>query len=344
MTKGNLGEGPLLNEKGELAQAGWSTKLIRTYDRGAAGASKWKIKEWDYYLVGNGKYAIALTVADNGYMSLASASWLNFVNARYKNTAQIRPFSFGKLKMPPSAYEGDVNYETKNVSVNFVKEPGRRRLTCRYENFWSDLDLEANILLTDFPEDEMVIATPWKENKKAFYYNNKINCMTATGFVRLGGESFTFSPEDSMGTLDWGRGVWPYKNTWYWGSLSTYVGGHKFGFNIGCGFGDRSTGSENMLFYDGKAHKIDQVDFNIPKDEKGRDDFMSEWAFTSNDGRFEMKFTPVLDRTEITDLKIIASKAHQVFGKFNGKAVLDDGTIVTLTDKLGFAEKVFTKW
>ncbi|MEI3102134.1 MAG: DUF2804 family protein [Oscillospiraceae bacterium] len=64
--------------------------------------------------------------------------------------------------------------------------------------------------------------------------------------------------------LDWGRGVWTYHNTWYWGSASYHVNGVPFGWNIGYGFGDTSAASENMLFYKGKAHKLSQVKFNIP--------------------------------------------------------------------------------
>ncbi|MBR4862787.1 MAG: DUF2804 family protein, partial [Firmicutes bacterium] len=34
----------------------------------------------------------------------------------------------------------------------------------------------------------------------------------------------------------------------------------------------------------------------------------------------------------------------QVFGKFTGKAVLDDGAVLEVKDLLGFAEKVHNKW
>ena len=114
-----------------------------------------------------------------------------------------------------------------------------------------------------------------------------------------------------------------------------------FGWNIGYGFGDTSAATENMLFYDGKAHKLSQVKFNIPGDEK---DFLSPWTFTSDDGRFEMDFVPVLDRASCTDVKLIKSDQHQVFGRFTGKAVLDDGKVIEVKDFPGFAEKVENKW
>ena len=57
-----------------------------------------------------------------------------------------------------------------------------------------------------------------------------------------------------------------------------------------------------------------------------------------------MNFTPILDRKSKTDLLLICSDQHQVFGKFNGKMILDDGKIIELKDFLAFAERVFNKW
>ena len=200
-----------------------------------------------------------------------------------------------------------------------------------------------DVTLTDEPRDSMVIVTPFAENPKAFYYNQKINCLRAEGKAEWNGNEYLFAPAHSFAVLDWGRGVWTYENTWYWGSASGLADGVSFGFNIGYGFGDTSAASENMLFYDGKAHKLSRVVFNIPE-KNGKDDFMSDWTFTSDDGRFEMEFKPVIDRAANTDFIILGSNQHQVFGRFSGKAILDDGRIIEIKDFLGFAEKVANKW
>jgi len=189
----------------------------------------------------------------------------------------------------------------------------------------------------------MVIVTPFEKAPKAFYYNQKINCLQAEGVVRFDGREYLFSPATAFGVLDWGRGVWTYENTWYWGSVSGIQQGRVFGFNIGYGFGDTSAASENMLFCDGVAHKLSQVSFNIPMKD-GREDYMKPWTFTSDDKRFEMSFVPIIDRASCTDVKLICSDQHQVFGRFTGKAVLDDGEIIDVKDMLGFAEKVHNKW
>ena len=94
-----------------------------------------------------------------------------------------------------------------------------------------------------------------------------------------------------------------------------------------------------MIFYDGVAHKIDDVTFVIPEG-----DYCKPWKFTSSDGRFEMDFLPLLDRSACLDYKLIVSDQHQVFGRMSGTAVLDDGTKVKIKDVLCFAEKVHNRY
>ncbi|MDE7371965.1 MAG: DUF2804 domain-containing protein, partial [Desulfovibrio sp.] len=72
-------------------------------------------------------------------------------------------------------------------------------------------------------------------------------------------------------------------------------------------------------FYKGKAHKLSQVKFEIPTRD-GKDCYMRRWRFTSDDGRFEMGFEPVIARAACTDAKLIKSDQHQVFGRFTGTA------------------------
>ena len=91
----------------------------------------------------------------------------------------------------------------------------------------------------------MVIATPWYK-KHAFYYNQKINTMRACGYIEIRRQIYRFNPATDFGTLDWGRGVWTYDNTWYWGSGNADINGNSFGFNIGYGFGNTSAATENV--------------------------------------------------------------------------------------------------
>lgn len=337
-----LTKGKLL-ENGRLAQAGYSTSTVRDYDRKDIVGHAWRIKEWDYYIVTDGKRAVALTVADNSYMSLVSASWLDFTAPEYKTTSVMKWLTFGKLGLPSCPEHGDINYADKRVRMSFVKRDDQRTLSCKFADFWDGTDFECMLTLDEFPQDQMTIATPF-DKPHAFYYNTKINCMRASGYCVVKGQRYDFDPSTSLGTLDWGRGIWTYKNTWYWSSLQTRLAdGRTFGFNLGYGFGDTTAASENMLFVDGVAHKLDRVTFDIPK-KNNKDDFMSTWTISDNEGRLQLTFTPVIDRKDKTDALVISSDQHQVFGMFNGTATLDDGTVIQLDNMLGFAEKVTNKW
>ena len=334
---------PLLDARGNLTRAGYAKKLLPVYDRKKVRGGVTRLKEWDYYYVGNSHFGAALTVADNSYMGLDSISFLSFVGQPWEITkSPMSVFPMGKTGLPSTSAAGITASSGKKHAILFQVGDGKRQLTAHMDGFRGEEPIDVQLTLTGEPEESMVICTPFGKAGH-FYYNQKINCMRAQGTVRIGDDLYSFNPSDSFAVLDWGRGVWTYHNTWYWGSASGLVDGADFGFNIGCGFGDTSAATENMLFYNGKAHKLSQVGFGIPM-KGGKEDYMSPWTFTSDDGRFEMDFVPVLDRASCTDVKLIKSDQHQVFGRFTGKAVLDDGTVLSVKDLMGFAEKVENKW
>ena len=125
----------LLDEKGNLNEPGYSKTEVFHYDRKQIKVAKFKIKEWDYYFVGNKKYGLCLTVGDNGYV--------------------------GSI--------GNVAYKTKNTTINFDNDGVVRHLHGTRKNFAKDKDLIIDIKLYNAPLESMFIATPFKK-KKHFYF------------------------------------------------------------------------------------------------------------------------------------------------------------------------------
>ena len=329
----------LLNDQGELNEPGWSRHMVQKYDRRMIKAPKWRIKEWDYYLVLSDGFGAAFTISDDGYIGLQSVSLLCFDGRPWQHTETIlNAFPMGKLALPQDSSDGVTCYKDKRLQMRFAAGKGYRRIKCCFHNFHEGKTLECDITLRQPDMESMVIATPW-DQKHAFYYNQKINCMRASGYILFDGKRYEFDPKTDFGTLDWGRGVWTYDNTWYWGSGNADINGNSFGFNIGYGFGNTSAATENVIFYNGKAHKLDNVTFHIPETS-----YTDPWSFSSSDGRFEMEFVPILDRAANMDFKVIVSDQHQVFGRMSGTAILDDGTPVRIKDIICFAEKVHNRY
>jgi len=335
--------GPLLDKRGELLRPGFSRTMVQSYRREDVRVSPLRLKEWDYYLVSNGRYALALTVADNGYMGLDSVSFLCLEEGWEITKSPMQIMTLGKKRMPPDSREGDVYSAGKDYFLSFAHQGERRILSAEMHGFGVMEDITATVELEAAPPESMVIATPFDKSGH-FYYNQKINCLRAKGTVVCGGRTWEFDSADSFAVLDWGRGVWTYENTWYWSSASYTVDGVPFGWNLGYGFGDTSAATENVLVYDGRVHKLAAVTFYIPGNASGHPRFTEPWRFYSSDNRFEADFRPVLDRQSCTDFKALKSDQHQVFGFFTGRAVLDDGRIVPFRELPGFAEKVYNKW
>lgn len=333
----------LLRLNGTLAEAGYCKSPILAYDRDAVKAGRFRIKEWDYYLIANSQFAVGLTIADNSYMGLDSIAFMDFERPWQHTKSPMRLFPMGRTHLPRSSESGHAEIFCKNYFLSFKREPGRRFLKFHMSNFYDHKSLDGEISLEDPKGDSMVLAKPFVEKPLAFYYNQKIHGMAARGYVKLGDQSYIFHPESAFGVLDWGRGVWPYKNTWYWGGASGMVEGRPFGFNIGCGFGDDSAATENMLFFGHKGSKLSKVTFNIPTS-GGREAYLEPWFFTSDDDRFKMIFDPVIDRSDSTNFGVLSSIQHQVFGRYTGRVILENGEILQVKDLMGFAEKVRNKW
>lgn len=335
-----LDEGELLDGKGILRDSGYAFSQVKRYDRKAIKGKRFRIKEWDYYCFGDDKYMVALTVADNSYMSLGSVSVIDFRHLRYITESKIGLFSMGKLGMPSNCSSGDVSFKKGNVNIEFrIAEDGTRKLACEYKKFDKKRTFRCEVECMPAIGDNITVAIPF-EKRKHFYYNTKINSLKCNGWFELGDMRYEFN--DARGGLDWGRGVWPYKNKWFWSSLSCTENGTEIGFNLGYGFG-KPIASENTIFVDGKAHKLGKVEFDIPYTE-GEVDYLKPWKIVDDKQRLDIKFYPMIDRKDKMRFFGLMTEQHQVFGKFYGKAVLDDGTIITVTDKTGFAEHVVNQW
>ena len=337
---------PLLDDSGNVASPGYATKLNWVYERNQIKAKKSRIKEWEYYSISNGEFALGITFADMGYVGALTVDVVDFITPAYVASTATKLFTMGKMNMPTTLDGEDISFKKGKIWATVTMENGKRRLQGEYPNAdGRDNTLKWDILLTDTPKDCMVIATPFDKDKH-FYLNGKVNCIKAKGQLSIGDDSYPFDEDKTLATLDWGRGVWTYKNTWYWASLSTTLDdGTPFGINLGYGFGNTQNATEDMHFVDGNAHKINsKVTFEIEGEKDGKPRFIAPWTIKSEDGKIDLIFTPIIDKNDPFNVGFVKMDGHQVFGWYDGTCTLDDGKVIEVKHKIGFAEKVETKW
>jgi hypothetical protein len=157
-------------------------------------------------------------------------------------------------------------------------------------------------------------------------------------------------PATTLGQLDWGRGIWPYRSFWNWASASGYIlhrtssSGSQpeeiaFGLNLGQGFGVTSAATENAFIVNGRIHKLDQVKFTYDPH-----DYMRPWVFRDNEGRLDLMLTPFYERIARSNLALISSEVHQMFGRYSGKVITTAGEEIRIDGLTGFAEEHHAQW
>lgn len=316
----------LLDEKGNIANPGYCVRSLYDYDRSKITANPTRIKEWDFYQISNERYVFQIVLADISIGGAGFFTAFDMATGERVEHMNLSLLTFGRLGLEEN---NEVPHTLRNRRGKFdlqIKSGKTKKiLTVKLPG-----KIDACIELDVMPElESLVMAVPFEKDGQ-FYLNQKMNCMPAKGYVKAGKIDTELNPETTFCVLDWGRGVWPYAVSWYWGNGTVLLPeGKLFGFEIGWGFGDMSAFTENTLFYDGKAHKIGTV--SLTKDEK---DWMKPWVFTSDDGRFEMTMTPVFDNYTSSRVAVAGNRCHQVFGTWAGYAVLDDGTKIELNNNM----------
>ena len=336
--------GQLLDAEGRLAQMGWSRKPILDCNLENANFSRlhalqrFRVKRWDYYAIFTPNRFFSATIADLGYAGNIFVYTLNFKTGELHEEGLVIPFGKGiRLERNPEA--GEASFSDKNVSLQFSANGGERHLDVRWPQFDQGRGIQAEVFLHTLPRHEsMNIVIPI--GAKRFYDNTKINSMPARGFIQYGDMREELRPDSCVGSLDWGRGVWEYQSYWNWASASGFLAdGQTIGLNFGQGFGDLSQATENAVILNGRLHKLSDVRFDYKSG-----DYMRPWCFTDDQSRLDLTFTPFKDRTARTNLGIIFSEVHQMFGLYNGRVILDDGSPLEIHDLIGFAEEHHARW
>jgi hypothetical protein len=336
---------PLLDEDGKLLQIGWARypllesnlENVAFYPKLLRPLQFTRVKEWDYYAIFTPQRFFSATIANLGYAGNIFVYILDFESGELYEEGLVIPLGRGVSLSRQTA--GVCEYQGQGVHLKFETTPSAHLIFVDWPGFHDGRGIHAEIslgLAQGHQSMNIVIPIPGKR----FYYNHKINCLPANGLLQYGEIQETLTPDTSLGQLDWGRGVWEYNSFWNWASASGFLpDGRTVGLNFGCGFGDTSAATENALILDGHVHKLDQVTFDYDPH-----DFMKTWKFHDNEGRLNLDFIPFKDRFAATKLLVIDSKVHQLFGRYSGKVVTDDGEEIRLDRLIGFAEEHQARW
>jgi hypothetical protein len=326
----------LCDARGNLSRAalGWSRHPLHRCNLRGHWPRK---KRWNYWAITSDKYLFSATVAHIDYLALASVYFLDFETGRMVEQTVTKPLGLGVSL--PETVTGDIKFRDRQMRVSLADSGSSVRIRAASARF-GGAELQAELEVgRPAGHETLNVVIPWGRDR--FHFTSKQNCLPASGTVRLGGGTYTFEPGNSFGCLDFGRGVWRYDCFWNWGAASGVQAGRIVGLNLGGGWTGGTGMTENGVCVDGRLSKIGE-DLSFQYD---RSDFMQPWSVrTSGSSRVDLRFVPFFERVAKSDLLVVRSETHQVFGRYSGTVVTDAGEALPLDGLLGWVEQHQARW
>jgi hypothetical protein len=323
----------LANGRLNSAAIGWSRLPLHTCNLNGQWPRK---KRWNYWAITTPTHLFSVTVSNLDYAGLVFVYFADFSAQKLQEATKIVPFGRG-IRLPDTV-AGAVHFASGDMRVDMTPTPSGISLGVGIADFHSK-PLVAQFTIT-IPSDHesLNVVVPWDE--KTFQFTSKQNTLPANGKVVLGAETIYFKGAQSFACLDYGRGVWPRNCVWNWGSASGVQNGRVVGLNLGGRWTDGTGCTENALCIDGRLSKIsedllwhyDRANYQLP------------WRITAPSGAVDLTFTPFLERVAASDLGLVKSEVHQMFGRYEGTLSTAGGETLHIADMIGWAEDHAALW
>jgi hypothetical protein len=281
---------------------------------------------------------LSVTVADVDYLALADVWCLELESRRVFRRAWGAPGG-GGVRLPDQVGGHSIDVRGHRLRIGLLEDAATTTIVVEAGEAFACQVAVAR------PRDHesLSVVIPWSDRR--FQYTNKDNTRPAAGSITWNGETFPVPADRSWGCLDYGRGKWPYRTAWNWGSASGRCGDETDERVVGLQLGGKwtvGTGfTENALCVDGRLTKLsDELSWVYDTD-----DWLRPWRITSPGGeRVDLTFTPVYDKQSRLELGVASSTVHQCFGTYTGTVVPDEGAAITVDGLFGWAEEARWRW
>lgn len=311
----------LCDQQGSLRPDAIGFSRVPLHD--AAIPGRWgRRKRWHHYCVTTETHAVTLTIADLDYLSLLGLQVVDLHGGARTERLAARP---GGLALPVGLH-GAMTLALPGIRADVEDAPSGVRLAARARGVEIDAELERPA-----GYETLSVVVPW--DARTFQLTSKHTALPARGRVVVDGRAIDLG--GGFGCLDFGRGVWPHRTHWNWGSAAGLVRGKRIGINLGGRWTDGTGSTENGLVVDGRLHKVSEpVRFFCD-----RADYLRPWQVESPSGAVSLAFRPaVLQRVHVP-LGPLGASLGLCFGHFSGR-ILDE----EVTHLVGWAEEFRARW
>ena len=342
---------------------GWTRRHLHDTSgltRGPRGTGR--NKRWEYWLVITPTHLLSLTISDVDYVGAHTVWAYELGTGRAFDRTVLAPFAVGTT-LPGTlgdgpAVGGSVDGTGRLLGPGpgrlgarvdplpggagdrlraFASAPARDLVPGRHGAEVPVRGVRFDVVAAIPPGHEALgVVVPWSESR--FQYTVKDPLRPASGWFEFDGERHEIPEGESWAILDHGRGRWPYSMRWNWGAgAGRLPDGRAVGLQFGGKWTDGTGSRENAVVLGGTLYPLHE-DLEWLYDPE---DWTGPWSVQSES--VDLVLDPFWDHAAITDLGVLAMKAHQVFGRWRG-TVIAGGQRLAIDGVLGFAEDVRNRW
>lgn len=310
-------------------------------------AGKWKkhfhFKQFQYFGGIADDLIFGCALANTAYLGAVFIYVYRISDKKMLTWQFKRPLAFG-LNMTNRPDNGVSTFKSGNKKILMryqLNSQGERRKILDID-FGAELTLQAEMI--ESPEYEaMALCTPSSIN--GWVYAQKTAALSVTGKVQCSLGEYDLAEQNAFGHHDFSAGYMKRETFWNWACFSgIHQPNHKIknapalGLNVSWGVNETGY-SENCFWVDNIIHSLPQVQFKFD-----RDDEHSTWRVTSDNQQIDLSFTPEGMHKENINAGLLATNFKQIFGRFNGFLITEDGKRFEIENYYGFVEDHYSKW
>lgn len=246
------------------------------------------------------------------------------------------PLGMG-CRLSDSPVEGLSRFSFGNAKIELGYENTPRAKTLRIE-VAGKLDISARFDEQAAGFEPMSLCT--RIGRNGWVYAHKVAAVPALGSIECAGQRFDLGEQRAYAHHDFSAGYMRRETFWNWACFSGLdTSGHAVGLNVSCGVNETSY-SENCYWHEGRLYTLGLCQFDYDWHSPAN----KNWRVTNTDGRLELDFAPAGQHAEKLNLGLVKSDFKQIFGKFNGRILHNDGREISIRDMPGFVEDQYAKW
>ncbi|KJY93242.1 hypothetical protein TW84_04655 [Vibrio neptunius] len=283
-------------------------------------------KQFQFVSIMTPRYVIGLAIADIRYVGSAFCYVYDVQTDTLVEQSWLRPLNIDK-QMSPSPYQGSSHIAAKKLAFEIAYPNWQVKAS-------TDL-LQLDVSLQP-PSSSLPLSLCTPTGYNGWTYTKKHNALAVKGNITVGGNQIDTSL--ALGGYDFSAGYMRRETSWRWASINGFSDKSKLGLNLAAGVNE--TGShENALWVDEVRHLLGAVHFHFDRQANQK-----KWRIFSDDGRVDLTFTPLNNRSEKLNLWVLQSNFRQFIGHFSGVIKDDNGVHHTVEQQLGLTEDHFARW